>query len=400
MEILNVAKHADWDLLRNSKLMTIVDPMVFRTADLFLSGRPHFDADDSYADQVWETISLNIGGLATFFDGIIMRRRLPIFSYWDTFQEGRLLALNEKGEFLAPVVVTGEVYKKSKESAIESLKACKPIPDKLGDQILAELEAFGYTWQPYFEGQEQLSPRDRRLQTFLLGGLIFGGYAQQLSIKHETADFQAEHVLQPKRSQLFLASVLGDVGRTTTKEPLLIQRLKRISKDLPEEVLHTIELPAAPTFLPLLLRYKPKTPRELLELALKWRDKHSVNTFREWYRNMEIEVHRHYVPRKIQRELDQLRKELSRELGPVEATSTTVSAKFGASAKLAPKPEIGAEAAISAEQQVDTGRLKWFFQSLLPGYSYRKLFVRMAIANKGYAGLTRHLAEIWHHKEK
>jgi hypothetical protein len=71
-----------------------------------------------------------------------------------------------------------------------------------------------------------LSPREQRLQSFLLGGLIFGGYAQQLSIEHETADFQAEHVLQPKRSQLFLASVLGDVGRTTTEEPLLIQRLR------------------------------------------------------------------------------------------------------------------------------------------------------------------------------
>lgn len=396
MVTLKVSSNADWEQLRNRNLMTIVDPMVFRTADLFLSGRPFFAFNDSVADQVWETISKNIGALASFFDGIILRQQLPIFSYTVTFQEGRLLELNEEGDFLVPVVVEGEVYKKSKASAVQELNLSRPIPQKLGDDILTEMEVFGYAWQPYFDGLESLTPREQRLQSFLLGGLIFGGYAQQLSIRHETAEHQAEHILQPKRSRLFLAASLGDVGTITTDESSLLRRFKQLSKSLPLDAMHAIELPPAPTFLPLLLRQNPSTPRELLELALEWREKLSVRAFRDWYRNIEIELHRHYYPVELEKELRQLQTDISRELGRTTEKTVTISAKVGASLKMAPKPEVGAEAGVGVERQLELGRIKWFFQNLLPGYSYRKLFVRMAIAQKRYADLTQHLRELWH----
>ena len=41
-------------------------------------------------------------------------------------------------------------------------------------------------------------------------------------------------------------------------------------------------------------------------------------------------------------------------------------------------------------------RVRWFFQNLLPGYGYRKLFVRMAIAQGRYFDMSRHLAELWY----
>lgn len=398
MVTLQVSRNADWAQLRERNLMTVVDPMVFRTADLFLSGRSFFASDDNRADQVWKTISKNIGALTSFFDGIIMRQQLPIFSYTATFQEGRLLELNGQGDFLVPVVVAGEVYKQSKASALQELQVSKPIPQQLADDILTEMEAFGYAWQPDFDGLGSLTPDEQRLQSFLLGGLLFGGYAQQLSIRHGTAEQQAEHILQPKRSRLFLAASLGDTGTTTTDEPSLLRRFKQLSQRLPPDAMHAIELPPAPTFLPLLLRHDPSTPREVLELALEWRKKPSVRAFRDWYRDIEIDLHRRYYPADLEKELRQLQTDISRELGRTIEKSVTVSAKVGASLKIAPKPEAGVEAGVGLERQVEPGRIGWFFQSLLPGYSYRKLFVRMVIAQRRYMDLTQHLREIWHRR--
>lgn len=57
MVTLNVSSSADWEQLRNRNHMTIVDPRVFRTADLFHSGKSFFAYDDGVADQVSIIIS-------------------------------------------------------------------------------------------------------------------------------------------------------------------------------------------------------------------------------------------------------------------------------------------------------------------------------------------------------
>jgi len=216
-----------------------------------------------------------------------------------------------------------------------------------------------------------------------------------MSLRHGTAEQQAEHVLQPKRSRLFLAASIGD-NETTTDDASLLRRFKQISESLPADAMHAVELPPAPTFLPLLLRQNPSTPRELLELALHLREEASVRAFREWYRQIEVELHRHYYPPELETELKQLRFDIARDLGQTEGKSTTVSAKVGAALKVVPKPEIGAEAGVSVERQVDLGRVKWFFQNLLPGRGYRKLFVQMAITQSRYGELTHQLGELWH----
>lgn len=395
MKALEINEEADWEQLRASNLRTIVDPMVFRTADLFLSGRKPFADNKKTADDVWETISKNTGALASFFDAIVLRQRLPIFSYTTTFPDSRLLELNDQRDFLSPVVVGGEVYKESKASALDELRRSKGIPEKLAHDILSELKVFGYNWHPGLDELGPLSPAEEQLSAFLLGGLIFGGYAQQLS-RPGKAEEQAEHLQQPKRWRLFLAASIGDVGEVTTEESLLLRRFSELSASLSPDAIHTVELPAAPSFLPLLLRQEPSTPCDLLDLALDWRQKSSVKNFRKWYRNIEAELHRHYYPLELEKELKHLRADISQELGETAEESVTLSAKIGASLKLAPKPEVGAEAGIGLEKKVDLGRMRWFFQKQLPGRSYRKLFVKMVIAQKRYSDLTAHLEQLWH----
>jgi hypothetical protein len=394
----------DWEWLRSRKLMTIVDPMVFRTADLFLGGRSWYGNDERSAEAVWATIDKNILALSLFFDAIILREQLPIFSYTATFREGRLLELGREGDFLVQVVVGGEVYQKSKDSALKELEDSPPILASLADDILAELDTFGYAWYPDFpiqhadDKKRELSSKERQLRAFLLGGLIFGGYAQQLSRPRGGAERQAEHLIQPKRSRLLLAASIGDMGKTTTDEMILLRRFKRLAGRVSPDTLHPVELPKAPTFLPLLLRQKPSTPHDLLKLALEWRNKRSVRAFRDWYRNIEIELHRNYVPPELDKELKQLQRDLAQEIGRAPEKTLTLSTEVGAELNIGKDPQAGLKATISAQREVELSRVKWFFQSLLPHHSYRKLFVRMAAAQSGYSRLTQmthHLGELW-----
>lgn len=392
-----MAQQSDWAQLRQKRLMTILDPMVFRTADLYLAGRAAVaGSDNARAEEIWTAIDRNIGALAAFFDALILRTQLPIFSYTATFPNPYLLRLNEEHGFLTPVLVTGQVYKTAKQSALQELRAAKPLPQTLAADILQEMASYGYAWEPGLEDLGPLTDEERRLTAFLLGGLLFGGYAQQLSNKRGSVDERAEHVLQPKRARLHLAAALGDVGRITTDEAVLFQRFKRVAAALPADALHPVQLPEIPSFLPLLLRQDPKTPQDMLRLALHWRRKHSIRAFRQWFAHIEREAHRSFFPPELQRELQHLRRDLARELGSAPEKTLTVSAQIGATLKAASVPEAGIEATLGAERQVNLGRMGWFFQSLLPGKRYRKLFVRMAVAQGRYATLNNHLAEIWH----
>jgi hypothetical protein len=259
------------------------------------------------------------GSLGFLFDAIILHKRLPIFSYTSTFHEGQLLELGRKHRFLVPVVVEQEAYAASKESALAELQASRAVPPGLARSILDELDAFGYEWQPHFEEDHPLSPEERRLRSFLLGGLIFGGYAQQLTIRSGAVGEQAEHLLQPKRARLFLAASIGDAS-SAVDDNALLRRLRQISDRLPDEALHIVELPPMPSFLPLLLRHDPESPKALLQLALAWRESDSVRTFRDWYRWIATELHRGYRPVALEQELRQLRADIARELGRAART--------------------------------------------------------------------------------
>ena len=75
------------------------------------------------------------------------------------------------------------------------------IQPSVAREVLSELSAAEYQWKPHLgELEDQLtSTYEKELAAFLLGALIFGGYAQQM---------EGEHVLQPKRSRILLALAL------------------------------------------------------------------------------------------------------------------------------------------------------------------------------------------------
>lgn len=401
MEQLIVATSTDWQQLRDRELLTILDPMVFRTADVFVGGRSAFGSDEARADEAWHAIDKNLGALAHFFDAVILRRQLPIFSYSATFPESRLLDAAVTGDLLVPTVVTGEVYERSKASALSVVRGGVRLPEAIERNMLQELAAFGWDWQPGLDDlrtarspDAPLSPAHERLLTFLLGGVLFAGYAQQLSVRNGPFETQAEHVLQPKRSRLFLAASLATRhANGGDDERILLGRFRRLARLYAEENVHVVELPAAPSFLPLLLRDAVArggaSPRALLRAALAWREKRSVEAFRTWYRQIEKELHRDFRPPELDRELVALSGDIARELGKGAERTITVSAKIKASAEAGLQPKAGVTAEVGGETEIAPDRMRWFFQGLLPGYGYRKLLVRMATAHAGYAHARR-----------
>jgi hypothetical protein len=276
MMTIAIQKAADWQQLPSHGLQTVIDPMVLRCGELFLQGR----AGTSAPEATWSVLSANALTLGMFFDALILNERLPIFDYGDTFDMGlnfdqRVFArINEPEPVLFEVHVEYDAYMEVKGAALEELaKAIEGpgrIPRNLGQEILAELSAAEYRWTPYLGdlGNRLPTDEDRRIASFLLGGLIFGGYAQQIV---------GEQMLQPKRSRIFLAVSLGEESIDHRFEETLFGELKKRSNVTAED------LPWMPTFFPYLLS-QARRPMDFLHEVIRLRRSAEVRDYRQWLR--------------------------------------------------------------------------------------------------------------------
>jgi hypothetical protein len=75
MDRIYVQSDDDWSRMRGQGLTTVVDPLVFRTGDVFLRGRRQITTTDPDKDTeaVWKALEANIGSLATFFDLLVLQ---------------------------------------------------------------------------------------------------------------------------------------------------------------------------------------------------------------------------------------------------------------------------------------------------------------------------------------
>src|SRR5690242_15192435 len=273
--VIEIRSPADWEQIPKAGLKVVVDPMVFRTADVFLRGARGLakSPELKHPATMWNAISSNIGALCTFFDLLILEKRLPMYDYGMTFppdidtgKHALVEYCNESEGVLVPVTVQGEAYREMKREAVSILDELPSVSDTLANDILQELSAFDWEWRPDIWREENYmsETNERVLDAFRYGGILFSGYAQRTG---------SDHILQPKRARLYLATSLGT--DRADDEKALFAELTRIASETPEGVQRTGDLPATPTFLPYLLKHDDKTPRELLKRALKLR-KNSV----------------------------------------------------------------------------------------------------------------------------
>jgi hypothetical protein len=117
---------------------------------------------------------------------------------------------------LVHVDVEHHMYRAAKEAAIAQLrirlKEGPFVPKATADELLATLAALQYEWEPSLEALEPElpGPDHVRLARFLLGQLVFSGYAQQTG---------APHVLAPKRSMMLATVGLRTAGARGIRRP-------------------------------------------------------------------------------------------------------------------------------------------------------------------------------------
>ena len=382
---LVIAQEADWELIHPGDV--VIDPLVLRYGEIFLGGQK---AAGERADAKWRAIASDIGGLLLFFDQIVLRERIPIFNYGDTFDAGLNLSqrvlthVNEYEEILVEVDVQPSRYWQAKDVAIEQVKELfdkkRTLPDNLAREIIHYLSVFEYEWNPNVDALALKREKDRRLAAFLVGGLVFGAYAQQTG---------APHVLQPKRSRLFTAVSLKSENASDTFESKLFSDLTRVMRAAGG----TVEDMPILSFTPLLLSrgHADETAADLLRRALAFRSLPAVRDYRthlamlfaKWAKEGSIS-------QETRRSVRRMTERVARELGV--AKSELVSARLKA-AQLSAGGLPGVDASVDLRE--GTKRLwGWIFPGLINRGS-RKLLTRATKAQSEYPDVAKALRRRW-----
>jgi hypothetical protein len=280
MDTLVIEKHspAGWQEYADT-FGFVPDPMILRAGEVFLNGEKGTQRLKRDPMQVWEALEANIGGLIDFFDILVTRDRIPLINYEDTFDPSTTeWTLSElPGEQARRVKVSNQVYNTIKKGALE--RFAEFDPPELGKLmgVIHELDAVRYDWElklDVVDGSAGFAPvraklaaikgHELSLARFLVGGLIFNGFAKASD---------TIHYIQPKRSRFLLG---------VTAAPDKIKSLSRgeeaeifdtAEARFKENNIHTQRTEALPPVLPYLLTLggKPNSPRELLDRALAFR---------------------------------------------------------------------------------------------------------------------------------
>jgi hypothetical protein len=250
----------------------VPDPMILRAGEVFANGAKGSKALGKSDTDVMAALRENIAGLIEFFNLAVMYDRVPLINYEYTFDVDSVPVQIETllGAKALPVKIGYEAYAQIKMGALASLAAMDlGRITRFGHQ-LAELDALRYDWRPQLEDAKPegwlaeaalLDPPTRLAAQFLLGGLIFSGFAQA-SV--------TDHIIQPKRSRFYLALTAAPEtagGVTRHDEDAVFAAAEQGLKGTNAEVRR---LDALPPVLPYLLAKAPEnvSAGDLLKRAL------------------------------------------------------------------------------------------------------------------------------------
>ena len=263
----------------------VPDPMILRTGEVFANGAKGAKALGRPDFEVVEALRDNIAGLIEFFDLLVSYDHMPLIDYQYTYDRETVAMPIDAllGAKALPVSIGYQVYEAVKAGALQALSTVDLNHITQFAHQLAELDALRYDWRPGLEDIKiggglaqtgQLDEPTRRAAQFLLGGLIFGGFAQ--------ASF-TDHIIQPKRSRFLLA---------LTTDLRAAGNLSHAHEDAvfaaAERALHGTtavarRLDALPPVLPYLLAKAPQgaTAGDLLKQALDFANTKGGDNFRK-----------------------------------------------------------------------------------------------------------------------
>jgi len=396
---IRIESDADWALLTRRGLTTVLDPMVFRAGEIFLRGRSGHALGDGPAvpldeARAWDFLDKNLLALGFFLDALILNERLPLFNYGDTFDmhlnfEQRSFAVfNDSGRpAIETVDVTWSAYMPIKEGALDTLaeRLGADRPAAAGDalthaeaqSIVDELSHAEFQWDiglgPQLEAR-LTSDLDRRLGRFLLGGMIFGGYADRL---------QSEHWVQPKRARLLVQATAGRGAATRDDERALFAWLAE-----------RYGLPALTTWQPTFLHHvlqEATSLRDIPRIVARLRASGAVADYRAW-RAEALSEWRHHggIREGTARTIERLKQALT--------SPTTAGGTLGMAAD-ASVALVEATATPTPQSVVNAGRKAWplveQMRGLLPGHRHVKLLAESAHARGRYPQIARSVQTLW-----
>ncbi len=310
-------------------------------------------------------------------------------------------------DLVITVHVAKEPYQEIRNAAWKNLRRLDfDSPSKDAEaEILGQLAAYQYDWKPSLG--ELRVPTDRLpLARFLLGGLIFGAYAQ-------AAD--ADHVIQDRRSQLFLAATKPDGLKGVTlndREEELFIALKETCLRA-DSAARFSELPALPSILAdIVLRRDPPVTRvtDILPRAIEIRKSGAGKAYRRWFTQLRSALGDGTYATAAKRDIEEVRLEAEHRLkGEYPKWGMTFTPTLSAGASL----DISAEAlgALSGKASVSLGEMKLVGEKLriaipdwirnmivdaLPFGRHRKLLLRSALAQAEFQDLPAKLKKIWY----
>jgi hypothetical protein len=385
-------------------LDVIPDPMVMRIADLFIGGRSFATKTNLDPDKVWEAIQRNVDGLIAFFHLLMTRDRIPLVDYEYTFDTTNFDALGKLAVALHPPIY-GHLKEMAKLKLLTLNLSRIPVErrEELARERVNEFEAVGYQWFP--EPGAQFTGSDKVLGMLLLGGLIFGGYAQISG---------SDHVLQVSRGNLLLELTQTDdaplwVGQQEAK---LFSRLNDIVSRDARLSSRDIQLP--PTILPFLIQQGVASPRHLLDEALNLREKDAdFIAYRRCYRELRDAWTKGTHNEERERDVLDVTRELTKRYPPCKNSldnRPVWSREIGIKATLGAEAGINggtlvpsAKAAAKAEIEADFGKVlvtlpNWIRNWLVEAIqfrSHRKILLRMAVAQHSSDNLLLGLRKLW-----
>jgi hypothetical protein len=357
----------------------VVDPMILRCGELFLRGA----AGAGNPGAVWNLMTMNIHALGTFFDRLILDDQIPVFNYSDTydrdknFDEKTLSKVNANEEILVDVDVRYDAYQQVRRAAMAELKklygeGSASVDAQEASSILSELTTSDYAWYPNLEGIAPRNTDESRLAAFILGGLIFGGYAQLAGI---------DHLMQPKRSRLFLTISLKQKTSPGVEERLFEKLGELVGRPI-------ANVPYTPTFFPLLLQ-RSTGPAELLTNALRLRKSGEVRDYRAWLHEALTDFDTNgRIPIKRAREVKKIANAIGGQLEGFPFPKVEIKMTVADIAAAKP-PGVGVD--LTAPAKVAWG---WLVEQL-PGRRHRKLLTRAIIADREYVKLDRRVQTVW-----
>jgi hypothetical protein len=374
--------------------------MILRTGEVFLNGARGAVPLERGDFVVWDSIKENLGGLLDFFDLLVTRDTIPLINYNDTFDRRTILAPLDHllPDRTRPVEVDYPVYNEIKNGALLNLGDFD-----LGDlgnfgHLARELNSFRYEWEPALQvpasepevaaAQAKFAGIDeetRQAATFLLGGLIFSGFAQAS---------RSTHYIQPKRARFFLAMTAASdqAGNFGNQNEDAIFAVAAARLEGTDAIVRNTD--PVPPVLPYLFKDgEPRDVKELLARATAFRGSPEGKT----YRRVVDEIHADGVPaRRAEDAVRLAREDALAFLAPYSKLQAdrSRSLEIGLSAHTVGVPFVEGEAKTSVRLGIPTWLRLWWNDRVSFG-GVHKTLRRMWMTAESYNDLSSRLERVW-----